>query len=425
MNSQLDDWLGRIEQSHPSTIELGLDRCREVWERMDRPRPGNRIITVAGTNGKGSTVAGIESALRFLDRRVGSYTSPHLVRYNERIRVGGREADDQAIIEGLEAVDAAVGETRLTYFEFVTLGAFATLSRHGLDDAVLEIGLGGRLDAVNLVDPDIAVITPIGLDHQDYLGNDRESIAREKAGIMRPGQTVVCGDREPPEAIFSEADRLGVRLIRIGADFDVCRGASDSDPAAWRYYYSDLEAEMPIAMAGNHQGDNLAAALTAALLAEPRARANIDGLAHAVAASRVRGRLERVAEQPEVIVDVGHNPLAAVAIRDYLEGRGVSACRAVLGMLKDKDAESVVKILADRVDEWYCAGLAGARGQSGEQLAGRLRGAIPRARVRSYPAVALALDAAMEDAARQGLIMVFGSFHTAAEAIVHHQGLNC
>ena len=425
MTSRLDEWLGRIEQRHSSSIELGLERCAAVWARMGRPRPARHLISVAGTNGKGSTVAGIDAAFRFLGRRVGSYTSPHLVRYSERIRIGGDEAGDEAIIDGFEAVEAAAGDTRLTYFEFATLAALATLSRAALDFAVLEIGLGGRLDAVNVLDANVAVITPIGLDHQEYLGNDRDSVGREKAGILRPGQTVVCSDRDPPDSVYSTADRLDARLIRIGADFDISHDRDAHAVPLWRYFFADLEAAMPIAMAGAHQADNLAGALTAVLVSEPEASARLDELAVAVAGSRLRGRLERVSDDPEIIVDVGHNPLAAMVIAEFLDGRDGKPCLVVLGMLHDKDAEGVAKHLGDRVSAWYCGGLLGPRGQTGEDLALRVRAALPQAAVGAYPTVATALDAAIDDAGQGGLVLVFGSFHTAGEAITHAERRNC
>jgi dihydrofolate synthase/folylpolyglutamate synthase len=415
----LDGWLERIQGRHPSTIELGLERCSEVWQRMGGPRPANRIITVAGTNGKGSTVAGTEAALRFLGHKVGCYTSPHLVRYNERVRVSGVDADDREIIEGFEAVEAALGATRLTYFEFGTLAAIATMSNRALDFAILEVGLGGRLDAVNLMDADIAVITPIGLDHQEYLGSDREQIGREKAGIMRPGQTVVCSDREPPRSVKDWATSLGVAMIRIGVDFDVSRPAQEGQRGQWQFFFADTSASLPVAMNGAHQADNLAAALTTALLIDDNGFSRLDDLARRVAECRVRGRLECVAENPEVIVDVGHNPLAAGVIRDFLEERRSPRCRAVLAMLRDKDVEGVVTVLKDHVGEWFCAGLEGDRSQSGEQLYGRLKAALPETRARVFPDVATALDAARSDFGEDGLVLAFGSFLTVSEALIH------
>jgi len=392
---------------------------------MGCPLPANRVIVVAGTNGKGSTVAGIEAGLHRLGHRVGSYTSPHLLRYNERIRIACQEADEDAIVEGFEKVESALGDTRLTYFEFGTLGAIATMSREALDFAVLEVGLGGRLDAVNIIDAELAVITPIGLDHQEYLGNDRESVGHEKAGVMRRGQTVVCSDRNPPESVLAGASGLGVRLISIGVDFDVSRKEGGWSGSEWKFFYADVSETLPIAMSGAHQGDNLAAALTTTLLVDDFAYTRLDDVAAAIAACRVRGRLELVAEDPDVVVDVGHNPLAAEAIRRYLDGQGRPICRAVLGMLRDKDVEGVARVLEDHVAEWYCTGLETDRGQSGEQLAARLSVALPSARVQICPSVASALDVAVQHARENDLVLAFGSFVTAGEAITHIESLNC
>jgi dihydrofolate synthase/folylpolyglutamate synthase len=424
MPSRLADWLERIDQRHSGGIELGLERCAEVWARMGRPAPARRVITVAGTNGKGSTVAGIESGLLSLGHRVGAYTSPHLIRYNERVRVDGADLGDAALIEGFEAVEGALHETRLTWFEFTTLAAFASMARASLDFAVLEVGLGGRLDAVNLIDPDLAVITPIGLDHQEYLGNDRDSVGREKAGVMRQGGTVVLGDRDPPLSVFDAAEQREARLIRIGADFDVSSAPEEQQADQWQYFFADISATLPIAMRGAHQADNLATALTAVLIIAPDAQHKMEVVALAIGGRRVRGRLECVGTAPGVLVDVGHNPMAAQIIRKLLEKEGRAPLPAVLGMLSDKDAEGFGVALQDRVSQWHCAGLGGPRGQSGEALSQRLRRALPSASIHCHENVAEALVAARKAAGPDGLVLACGSFHTAGEAISHIEGLN-
>lgn len=417
MPSSLNDWLARIDQLNPDDIELGLARCSAVWDRMGRPRPGARNVIVAGTNGKGSTVAGIEAGFSAMGLRAGAYTSPHLLRYNERVRLLGKEIADEALVAAFEAVEGARGDTRLTYFEFGTLAAFHAMAQARLDVAILEVGLGGRLDAVNIIDADLAVITPVGLDHQEYLGNDREQVGREKAGVLRAGQTVVCSDREPPESIFAAAGSLDARLIRIGADFDVSRDPADPE-GIWRYYFADDCTQMPVSMFGSHQADNLAASLTTIVLMEPSARGKLEAVARGVGGCRVRGRLEQLRRAPDVVVDVGHNPMAARVIRDYLDDRGASGVHAVLGMLGDKDAEGVVEVLAGHVATWHCAGLKGGRGQTGEALAARVRAAAPDAEVQDYASVVNALDAA-QSGVGSGLVLAFGSFLTAGESIAH------
>jgi dihydrofolate synthase/folylpolyglutamate synthase len=421
MPNLLRDWLERIQENHPDTIELGLDRCTVVWERMGRPRPAPKVITVAGTNGKGSTIAGIEAALIHLGRRVGCYTSPHLLRYQERIRINGSDADERTIVTGFEAVDAARQDTRLTYFEFATLAAFATMEMAQLDVAILEVGLGGRLDAVNVIDADLGVITAIGIDHQEFLGDNRESIGYEKAGIMRPGQIVVCSDREPPESVFEAADKLDVRLICIGSDFEVSRETESGQPRHWRYFYADESMDFPVSIDAAHLADNLAGALTAVLSSEPTAQPRLQELAAVVAGCRVKGRLDQVATAPDVFVDVGHNPLAALAIRDFLEHRACTNCVAVIAMLDDKDAEGVVTTLGDYISRWYCAGIDGPRGQTAESLADRIRRVLPNAGVVDHPNVAMAIDSAMRDSGSRDTLLIFGSFLTAAEAIRHFE----
>lgn len=417
MPKRLRDWLEQIQENHPDTIELGLERVTAVWQRMGCPRPARRIITVAGTNGKGSTVAGIEAGLIHLGRKVGCYTSPHILHYRERIRINGADADESAIVAGFEAVEAAQGDTRLTYFEFATLAAIATMDRARLDVAVMEVGLGGRLDAVNVIDADIGVITAIGIDHQEYLGSDRETIGREKAGIMRDGQVVVCSDREPPLSIFDVAEALSARLIRLGADFEVTRGNETPDSAPWTYFYGDESVGFPVRDSAAHLADNLAGALTAVIMAEPRARDRLGELAVVVAQSRTRGRLELVSTRPDVILDVGHNPLAAGAVSEFLRREGRERCRVVIAMLSDKDAESCGRLLDDRVAHWSCAGLEGPRGQSGAQLAARIRSVVKNDHVESFNTVSEALDSALRISASSDTVLVLGSFLTVAEAM--------
>jgi dihydrofolate synthase/folylpolyglutamate synthase len=415
----LAGWLTLLESRHPKAIDLGLDRCRRVWRRMGSPVPAPRTFLVAGTNGKGSTVATICSLLQNLGHRQGSYTTPHLLTFNERIRVNGEPTPDARILSAFERVEAARGDVSLTYFEFGTLAAFDLLSRSSLDFAVMEIGLGGRLDAVNLLDADVAVITPIGLDHQDFLGGDLESIGREKAGILRPGQFAVCGEPHPPASVLDRARKLGLTLTRQGVDF---HGAVEDD--RFRFQWGDSELLLPApVLAGPHQEANLATALAAVLALLPEAAGQPDCLAAGVESVILNGRMERVSDRPAVWVDVGHNPLAARAVRDALERarakEGIQEIHAVLAMLSDKDAASVVDVLQPVIQSWLLAGLEGERGQSGAELAGKLGHRLGDRARRVFPAVADALDAALSEARPEDGILVFGSFLTAADALRH------
>lgn len=412
----LDAWLELLETRHPKAIDLGLERCRDVWQRMGSPQPAPRIFVVAGTNGKGSTVATLCGALDGLGYRYGSYTTPHLYRYNERVQVQREPVSDATLIEAFERVEDARGVTSLTYFEFGTLAALAILGAARLDFAVMEIGLGGRLDAVNLVDADCAVITPIGLDHQEYLGTDLLGIGREKAGIIRRGRPVICGEQQPPASVLEAAAALNAPLKRMGVDF----GATvEGDRVRFRDGAVELELPLPV-LQGPHQLANLATGVAALLELVPSAGRNPEALARGLRSVSLAGRLEQLAERPAVWIDVGHNPLGAqvvaLTIREWQSTGRIGTCRCVIGMLVDKDVEGVGEALGGVVSAWYCAPTPGPRGQRAEQLAGRIGAAAKTAPARVFDSVAAALDAAIADSAADDGVLVFGSFLTASEA---------
>lgn len=410
---KLEAWLALLEERHPLSIELGLERCGEVYARLGAPRPAKRIFTVAGTNGKGSTVAYLSALCGAMGLRHGSYTSPHIFRFNERISIMDRAVDDVLLVHAFERVEAARADVSLTYFEFTTLAGLLILQQAELDCAVLEVGLGGRLDAVNLVDADCALITPIGLDHQDFLGAGLESIATEKAGIIRARAPVVCSERQPPEPVLQAAARLDASLYRRGADFDLTEDPSAR--AALRFSRGRRTLSVPEPpMPGEFQRDNLAAALCAFSLLYPDCFSARVAVAGAIAAVRVPGRLHRVGKGPEILLDVGHNALAAEAVATYLAGSNVNTL-CVLAMLADKPAEDVAIAMREVCRHWICAGLPGERGQSGATLAQRLMRVLPGADVQTAASVEDAMRAAM---AMHGLdrILVFGSFVTVAAA---------
>ena len=411
----LGAWLRLLEYRHHKTIDLGLERCSEVWRRMGSPRPAGRVFVVAGTNGKGSTVATICGLLDGLGYRHGSYTTPHIHEYNERVQVAGRPVDDATLIAAFDEVEACRGDVSLSYFEFGTLAAIRILEKHELDFAVMEVGLGGRLDAVNLVDGDCTVITPIGLDHQEYLGDDLQSIGREKAGILRPGVPLVCGDPCPPQSVFEAAETLGAPVSLLGRDYSI---EPSGEQARFRMHGIDLELPMPV-LRGAHQLNNMATGLAAVLELLPDAAGRQEGLAAGLAAVDLKGRFDKVMEQPDVWIDVGHNPLGARVIAQALRERGAAdgrQVRCVLAMLADKDAEAVVGELSEVVSVFYCAGLEGDRGQTGQRLAERARSVAGQGRVSVFPRVRDALEAALEDSMAGDGVLVFGSFHTADEA---------
>ncbi|ROU05213.1 bifunctional tetrahydrofolate synthase/dihydrofolate synthase [Lysobacter enzymogenes] len=410
----LADWLSHIERIHPKSIDMGLDRIREVHQRLGLTRPGREVITVGGTNGKGSTVAFIEAIARADGRRVGAYTSPHLLAYNERIRIDGADAADADIVAAFEAIEAARGEVALTYFEYGTLAALWLFERAGLDLAILEVGLGGRLDATNIVDADVAVITTVDLDHQDYLGDDRESIGFEKAGIARGFKPLVLGDDDPPSSVLRHAYLIGASAVRAGCDFFFA--PAPDDEARWNWREVGFEVELPRpALSAPVQMRNAAVAIAAlrALDAAP----GDEALARGVAQARVAGRLQRFERGgAEILVDVGHNPQAARELAAWLDAQPPRPTRAVFAALGDKDAAGVVAALGGRIAVWHLAGLSGPRGVSVEAFAERLRGGAAETGQR-HDSVAEALAAARAAAGEGERILVFGSFHTAAEAL--------
>ena len=413
----LSQWLEYIQRQHPESIELGLDRVREVATRLGLGRPAAQVITVAGTNGKGSTVAFIEAIARAGGWKVGAYTSPHLLRYNERVRIEAEEVADDALVAAFAVVEAARGDTPLTYFEFGTLAALWLFQRASLDLAVLEVGLGGRLDAVNLVDADVAVVTTVDIDHTGWLGSDRESIGREKAGIARAWKPLVLGEVDPPSSVLRHAYAIGANAIRLGSDFF----HEPVDAAHWRWREVGAELRLPAPrLAAPPQRANASTAI-AALRALPRALPEA-AFAQGVATATLPGRLQCLQRDGvEIVLDVAHNPQAARELAAWLRRRSPAPTVAVFAALADKDAAAMVQALAGQVGHWYLAGLEQAgRGQDVDSLAARLAGTVAGVAtgVSSGDArVADALARAIAAVAPGGRVLVFGSFHTVAEAL--------
>ena len=410
----LEDWLAHLERLHPKTIELGLDRVRVVQQQLnlflDCP-----VITVGGTNGKGSTCAMLEAILLAAGYRVGCYTSPHLIRYNERVRIDGRMLDDDALCAGFAAVEAARGTQALTYFEFGTLAALWSFSQARLDVVVLEVGLGGRLDAVNVFEPDVAIVTTVDLDHQDYLGATREKIGFEKAGIFRAYKPAICADADPPSSLVQHAQACGAQLLRIGQDFSAQR-----TPESWTYSGPQgTRAALPYpGMRGAQQITNAAAAITALdCLREqlPIAQAHVrNGLLSA----RLPGRYQVMPGRPAVILDVAHNPQAARILADNLRAQWVSGkTYAVFGMLQDKDIAAVIDAVKDQIDAWCIGSLSGARGANAAMLEALLLKAGQTV-LHSADDIAEAYRCACHVAGEDDRICVFGSFHTVAEVLI-------
>lgn len=401
----LDEWLDWQLRQHPQEIDLGLERVAAVADALLLRVPAARTIVVAGTNGKGSTAA-LVAGLIGARGRVGVFTSPHLWRYNERVAIDGQPVEDHIIVAAFEAIESARGDTPLTYFEYGTLAALWIFAEHAVDYRVLEVGLGGRLDAVNIIDADVALITQIGLDHTDWLGTDRESIGYEKAGILRPDRPAFCSDRSMPASIAAQAGRLGTPLAVIGHDFDI--RASD---ATWRW--QDAKRAIDIEPHEAVWRDNLALAL-AGVLALGVAVTSDDVARACTAQARLPGRREVVDAPIPIIYDVGHNADALALLADTLtrhtvEGRTL----VVIGMLEDKPVETVAALLESFTTGFFPVGLdsISPRGLSGASLACRLG-----VDEDTYPDPAAGLAAAQAVAIQGDRIVVCGSFFTVAQA---------
>ncbi|MDT8449760.1 MAG: Mur ligase family protein [Wenzhouxiangellaceae bacterium] len=429
----LDEMLRMLDaRTPPERIELGLERVRRVFDRLAPDLSGIRVVTVGGTNGKGSTVAFIESIARAAGRTTLAYTSPHVSRFSERFRAAGEPLEDGAIADALAAVEAARGQVDLTWFEHVTLAAFVLAARTRPGWLLLEVGLGGRLDAVNIVDADVAVITSIGMDHQGWLGNTRAEIAREKCGIARRGRPVIVAETRPPPGMLEELAAIGTEIVRAGEHFDWRWRDGRLDATVGDRRFAGLEP----GLAGRHQGGNAAAAIAAVLALAPDIGA--DAVAAGIGAARLPGRFQCIARDPDVIVDVAHNPAAVrklAAALDRLPGGKL----AVFAALGDKDVAGMVRAIDERIECWYLAGLDAPRGLSASELAERAgfraddqAGAEAGARVKALESVAEALAAARADARADArgacapgqCVVVFGSFLTAAAAIETMQRMN-
>ncbi|MBV2180290.1 MAG: bifunctional tetrahydrofolate synthase/dihydrofolate synthase [Castellaniella sp.] len=369
-DAALADWLAYLETLHPKAIDLGLDRIRAVAARLELSLDCVKI-TVAGTNGKGSTCAMLESILLDAGYHVGEYTSPHLLRFNERIRIDGQEASDADIVAQLERIESVRGDVTLTYFEMTTLAALLLFQAARLDVVVLEVGLGGRLDAVNLIDADCAILTSVDLDHMAYLGNTREAIGWEKAHIFRPGKPAICADPVPPQTVIDYAQEIGADLWRFGTDFNY-----SGDRQQWAYGGRDQRRNAlgyP-SLRGANQLLNASAALAALETLRDRLVVTQQNVRNGLLHVSLPGRMQILPGLPATILDVGHNPHAASALGQNLDSMGhYPHTYAVVGMLHDKDIETTLSRLANRVDRWMCVTLGGPRGTSAQELADVVR----------------------------------------------------
>lgn len=410
MPGDLAGWLNYIEALHPASIAMGLERVDLVRQRLGLT-PNFPLLIVTGTNGKGSTCAMLESIYQAAGLRVGCYTSPHFVRFNERVRIGGSEVADDDLVRAFAAVEAARHDVALTYFEFGTLAAVWHMVNAGVEVGILEVGLGGRLDAVNVFEPVCSIVTSVDLDHMDFLGNDRESIGREKAGVYRAQLPAICGDEVPPASLLTHAAEIAADLRLIQRDF-----AYSITPAGWRYLAEGQDIALPLpALAGDFQLNNAACVINAVLALSAQLPVSVEQMQQGLLQVKLNGRFQRFAQHPEVILDVAHNPHAAAALASNLKRFPVAGrTLAVFSMLADKDIAGVLQITAPLVDAWYVASVENARGAEADQLLS-LISAMDDSQASGFADLGEAYRQACNDAGENDRILVFGSFFTVAD----------
>ena len=415
----LSQWLVHLESMHPVAIDMGLDRVAAVGERLklhfDCP-----VITVGGTNGKGSTCAMLESMLMQGSYRIGLYTSPHILDFNERARIDGHSVSDTVLCDAFTAVEAVRGDISLTYFEFTTLAILKLFADTKLDVVILEVGLGGRLDAVNIIDPDVAIVTSVDLDHQQYLGDTREKIGFEKAGIFRPQRAAICGDPSPPQSLVEHANNIGADLWLFGRDFNY-----SGDRQQWSYGGRSVRRHALAypSLRGANQLLNASAALAALEVLRDRLPLGAQEVRAGLVLVELPARFQVLPGRPAVILDVAHNPHAAATLAQNLDQMGFFPYTyAVFGAMSDKDIAGVLSHLKDKIDHWYLCDLPLPRAASAESLAAALgsagfvagnTGGTERS-VQCFATPAEAYAAARDSVSENDRIVVFGSFLTVA-----------
>ena len=416
-SKSLYQWLEYLESIHPKEIEMGLNRVRTVAQRMDLIKPASKVMLVAGTNGKGSTVTYCSTILSQCGLLVGSYMSPHLHVYNERVRINNKMASDLDLVESFEAIEIARQDITLTYFEFGTLSSLYIFKKYKVDCAVIEVGLGGRLDATNIVDPDVSVVTSVGLDHQDWLGDDLDQIAYEKAGVFRSGKMAVCGEEGVSSRLIEHAESIGANLLIKNTDYSVT-----SDGSKWSWKGKSLDnkdvafdsIDLP-----NLPLENAGTALQAILAIYPQL--TLSQINQGLALAKLPGRMQRFEQPFSGLLDVGHNPQAAKLVATQWKKSPVKGRRfALLAMLSDKDAVNVVSELKDTVDVWHLAGLDGFRGQTVDELNTKVSSIVSIAGL--HKGVAEALEYLKNELQDGDEILILGSFITVANAQIWLEG---
>ena len=411
----VNEWLEWQQTVHPLNIDFKLERILSVYEKLDVAKVAKKIITVAGTNGKGSTVSFLESILCKNNINVGTFTSPHILKYNERIKINGKEIDDESLLNVFELIDQKRGNTTLTYFEFATLSAFYLFSKADLDVVVLEVGLGGRLDATNIIDSDVSIITSIGIDHTEFLGDTIDSIALEKAGVMRPFKKCIFAQENPPSVLYKYSKNKSVNLLIHNNDYTVNR-YSDS----WSIVSKAMEIQdIPnLKMIGDYQYNYATASVIALNDILPEALSNQELLKNALCDTLIPGRFQYLQHSPDIILDVAHNEDAAKSLATNIKRLGYKKIHVVLGILADKDVYSIVKPFSLLVDHWHIGTISSERGMNAEEIKFRIKSLFKnKFSIETYNSISAAYHGAVNQQDDNTLILVYGSFYTVSEAL--------
>ena len=419
--SNLQEWLDWQQTLHPQNIDFKLERIKSVYEKLNIKSIADKVIIVAGTNGKGSTVAILESILFESKYSVGTFTSPHIKRYNERIKINKEEVTSAELIESFKIIDKLRGETTLTYFEFATLTAFYLFSKRKLDYVVLEVGLGGRLDATNIIDSNLSIITSIGIDHTEFLGTTIDSIALEKAGVMRPFSPCIYADQNPPSVLLSYAKKNGSNFLYNQNDFFT---KILKDTWVWR---SNLGKELVLPLLplrGDFQYNHASAALQALEIIEPSIIENTKLLNEGINNISLIGRYQRISSNPEIIVDVAHNADSAEKLMDNINREPKKNTIAVIGILKDKDVYSLVKPMVNNVDKWFCGTINSERGMNSDEIKTRMSGAISHNDIETFDSIDEACTNAMKSLRKEDRLIVYGSFYTVSEFLDYYESIS-
>ena len=411
----VNEWLEWQQTVHPLNIDFKLERILSVFKKLNISKIAKKIVTVAGTNGKGSTVSFLESILKNNNYKVGAFTSPHILKYNERIKINGREIDDDQLLDAFELIDKKRENNTLTYFEFATLSAFYIFSKLDLDVVILEVGLGGRLDATNIIDSDISIITSIGIDHTEFLGNTIDSIALEKAGVMRPFKKSIFAQNNPPAAIYKYAKNKSVNLLVHNNDYQVIR-----HPKNWELSSKSLSIKkIPnLKLIGDYQYNYAAASVLALKEILPSCLDNISLLKTALSETEISGRFQYIQNSPDIILDVAHNEDAAKSLLKNIKDKGYEQINVVLGILNDKDVYSIVEPFIPYVNNWFIGTINSERGMNAEEIEYRIKSMFKKnLNIRTFNSVSTAFCSAKTEQKSSSLLLVYGSFYTVSEVL--------